>query len=119
MRRTLERVEQRVDWLKMPPVKVVETVDAAAKEHFEVLPACLPGMRREAAICSRAVVIAIADPTVRILWPDTCPPPVQGEREFYNQHYPHVIQYSTYDGTSVSRRSARASAAHRPTSPRR
>ena len=102
MRRTLERVEQRVDWLKMPPVKVVETVDAAAKEHFEVLPAWL-----------------IADPTVRILWPDTCPPPVQGEREFYNQHYPHVIQYSTYDGTSVSRRPARASAAHRPTSPHR
>ena len=67
MRRTLERVEQRVDWLKMPPVKVVETVDAAAKEHFEVLHAWLAGMRREAAIRSRAVAITIADPTVRIL----------------------------------------------------
>ena len=67
MRRTLERVEQRVDWLKMPPVKVVETVDAAAKEHFEVLPAWLAGMRRQAAIRSRAVAITIADPTVRIL----------------------------------------------------
>ena len=50
MRRTLERVEQRVDWLKMPPVKVVETADAAAKEHFEVLPACLACVEKQLSV---------------------------------------------------------------------
>ena len=68
VKKALETVEQRVDWLKMPPVQIVESG---------------------------------ADPD-RIKELDK-------ERDFYSEHYPKLIQYTTYDGRSGKGKSSRVS----------
>lgn len=65
VRKALENVEHRVDWLKMPPVHIVESGADPQRMHE-----------------------------------------LEKERDFYQEHYPKLIQYSTYDGRHKSSRAS-------------